>query len=235
MKATFYSIFLTICFCISAQEDFLVTLENDTLYGKVSILDDDYLEGARVKSDDGEKEEFRAYQVLTLFIDGNLHDPVIYDSKRVFGQRIVKGDPLSFYRIRTDGSYYYNQPILVKKSGEHFFVPNLTFKKQIVEFLRDCESVTDKIDNNELAKNDLEEIVNLYNSQCSSSNSKKPKPINKTKKPESSKLSDLASLIRDIQEKKKNGESSPSYMLKALEEYKSQDLGTLIEAFLEDQ
>ncbi|MFB6317084.1 hypothetical protein [Saccharicrinis sp. FJH54] len=56
--------------------------------------------------------------------------------------------------------------ILQKGDGD-LMQPNFyRYKKELKEFLNDCPELCEKIDNKELKKRDLEEIVRFYNENC---------------------------------------------------------------------
>lgn len=69
----------------------------------------------------------------------------------------------------TTGAYTYNAEkyILQKGNGPLFRPKGLSFKKDMVKFLFDCEIVGQKIEGKEFRKGDMELIVQEYNKQCS--------------------------------------------------------------------
>ncbi|MEQ8238466.1 MAG: hypothetical protein RIA69_04595 [Cyclobacteriaceae bacterium] len=63
-------------------------------------------------------------------------------------------------------SYSVERYILQKGDGELKRPKSLTFKKDMVEYFSDCPALVEKIESKDFRKNDLEFIVNYYNSNC---------------------------------------------------------------------
>lgn len=68
----------------------------------------------------------------------------------------------------TTGNYSYGveKYILQRGDGELKRPKGLTFKKDMVEYFSDCPALIEKIESKAFRKNDLEFIVNFYNSNC---------------------------------------------------------------------
>ena len=63
-------------------------------------------------------------------------------------------------------SYSVERYILQKGDGELKRPKSLTFKKDMVEYFSYCPALVEKIESKYFRKNDLEFIVNYYNSNC---------------------------------------------------------------------
>jgi len=81
--------------------------------------------------------------------------------------------------VWTGGSYYSMKDLYVQKEGEiqvtylgsnHFIAKN--FRKASSEYFKDCPILMEKIDNKEYKKRDIRVIVNFYNENCDSTESK---------------------------------------------------------------
>ncbi len=227
MKKLATVLFLGASFWMYGQEDYVILLNGDSISGKVSIDQDQYLEKVVIKNNG--KETFKHFQVREVYKDGEFYDPISYEQKRLFGKRIAKGT-LSLYLIRTGNSYDYNQDILLKGEKEYLMIPNISFRSAVSEFLFECKKLSEDIENKVLTKKDLLEIVQQYN-QCAIDT----KPDGPTPRPTSRlTLQELSILLKDIEKKQTEGKPIPNYLIKALEEYKAENLSELIDDFLND-
>jgi predicted Zn-ribbon and HTH transcriptional regulator len=98
---------------------------------------------------------------LKLEIDGNL---------KLFNYYYTQNSPGMYNSSTgtTTGSYSYGveKYMLQKADGELKRPKGLTFKKDMVEYFSDCPALIEKIESKDFRKNDLEFIVNFYNSNC---------------------------------------------------------------------
>ena len=62
MKCSLTSILILTALFASVQNDYLVTLDGDTLYGRIKLVQKTYYDNVTINNDDI-KETFRAYQV----------------------------------------------------------------------------------------------------------------------------------------------------------------------------
>jgi hypothetical protein len=98
---------------------------------------------------------------LKLEIDGKL---------KLFKYYYTQSSP-GWYNASTGaitGGYSYSveRYILQKGYGELKRPKSLTFRKDMVEYFSDCPSLVKKIESKDFRKNELEFIVNYYNSNC---------------------------------------------------------------------
>jgi cell fate (sporulation/competence/biofilm development) regulator YlbF (YheA/YmcA/DUF963 family) len=77
--------------------------------------------------------------------------------------KTIKSGYLSLYAFQFENQVNYDGLLLLKKDGSRLEVPNLTFKKNMVKFLEDCEDVSARIENGELSKKKIDTIVDEYN------------------------------------------------------------------------
>lgn len=97
---------------------------------------------------------------LKLEIDGKL---------RLFTHYFTNQSP-GMYNSSTGTTtgYTYGAEKWVLQKGNTLFQPrSLSFKKDMSEFLSDCQAIGQKIKDREFKKGDMEQIVKEYNDQCS--------------------------------------------------------------------
>ncbi|MFK7952011.1 MAG: hypothetical protein AB8B73_04135 [Ekhidna sp.] len=197
---------------VFGQSNFVVNTKLDIIYGDISFsnsTDDIY-----IKSDQN-KLTLKPYQIKLIEIDGETYKPITLENRAVIAKEISKGK-LASYKIRAEGSHQFAEEILIKDGGDYFKVPNIAFKKFASEYLSDCDQLSAKIKNGDLKRADLVEIVSEYNSNC-------------FKITLDTELIEFSNLVTDIYSKLKKGEKVPSYLLKALEDYKDSDFKSLIQ------
>jgi len=228
MRSFYIGLFLLIVGKVSAQDDYLVTLKGDTIVGSMEIFSENFYDKV-VVSNDNESEDYKAFQVKSIFKDGDFLEPVAFQNRKVFGKRLVEGS-LSHYLVKSEGSYEYNVDLLAKSTDETLQVSNIGFRKRLMDFVSNCSSLYDQLEEKEIAANDLDQVLSTYNTECGK---KEIKMIVKKKVTPKKNLVQLNTLLNDILQKQKNGEPIPSYMTEALESYKKNNLSDLIESFLQ--
>lgn len=225
MKNIFYFLLILFSSLTYSQTDYLITLKGDTIHGEISISSQKFYDLATVKTESG-KREFKSFLVHAVSRDGLFLDPVSYENKQVFAQRLILG-PVSLYLVKTEGSPDYNQAYLVKSTGKALVVPNISFRKITAEFFEDCDNIASRIESKELGKNEIEQIVTDYNKGCDPSI-----PANGLKLKNSNKLLKLYTIISSIEDKKNHGKPVPKDLINALEDYKTESLNNLIDSYL---
>lgn len=63
-------------------------------------------------------------------------------------------------------AYSVEKYVLQKDNGDLVRPTGLTFKRDMVEYFRDCPALVEKIEHRDFRKSDLEAIVRYYNSNC---------------------------------------------------------------------
>ncbi|MEM0939124.1 MAG: hypothetical protein AAF600_04050 [Bacteroidota bacterium] len=230
MKLNFFILFSIVSISTIAQEDYIVTIRKDTVYGDARIVSVNYPDKVILRKNDG-KKEYQSFQVQTINIDGEFYDPIIYQNKRTIARRVIKGS-LSYYKIRPPDHYEFYKEILLKENLESTEIPNISFRKMISGFLSECIELQKQINDRIFTKNNIREIVHFYNNDCQPD---EPPEQMAQKAETQTDLLDLAVLVTDIYKKKEAGDPIPHYMIKSLERYRAEDLSALIEIFLEDQ
>jgi hypothetical protein len=234
MKTIVTSIALLISLHASA-EDYLVTLKGDTLRGKIKILTFEMID--KVEFREGKKKQvLTAVQVKSVSLGGKIYKPV-RTAETYKMMQLVKDGFLSIFLARRDDSMDYEVPYLVKLDNSAMEVPNIGYKRIMRDFLRDCPIVGQRIDEGELGRKNLEQIVDEYN-LCLEKASLPNEMVSAAKKttveaadPRLISLDELKTVLQklsfsnqkdaiditsDIYEKVRNKQTIPPYLLESL-------------------
>ena len=205
-----------------AQDDFLVTLEKDTIRGKLGFLRKSYYDAVELKNEDG-KRTFKSYQIQSAYSRGETYIPITFKNRRVIGKLIEQGN-LSHYQIMTEETNGFGSGVLIKEDGSFLQISTLGLRKRLIEFINSCPTLVDKIENKEISASNLSEVISFYNGECTSSSTSSEEVIQESN--DANQLKEFAQLIIDIQKKMDAGETVPSYMINAL---KSTDVQSMHE------
>ena len=224
------------CLCLSAySQDYLVTNRGDTLRGKIKIMSYDQLDRVQI-AEQKKKTTLTARQVKAVFTGGETYHPKQGDRAIRF-MKLVKPGYLSLYAFREENQNFYGGRYLVKRDGAATEVPNLAFKKNMAEFLRDCPEIREKIKSGEYGRKDLDQIIDAYNAFIDNntvmrketylSNQKsaqKIEPLERLKKTiqdqkDFDSKKDALDLIDDIIAKLKADQTIPNYLVDGLQKY----------------
>ena len=145
----------------------------------------------------------------------------------------VKQGYLSLYLFQQSGRY--DGMYLVKADGDALELPNLAFKKFMTRYLGECETVAHKIEAGELAKKDINQIVDEFNNCIEKNSAPRARPVKKVQPatpPVSDKWIDLERKVRaadefegkttalemiaDIKKRKADHESVPNFVIDGL-------------------
>jgi hypothetical protein len=99
-----------------------------------------------------------------------LENPRTTDQANILAQQVVDGK-ISIYK------FYYVEPLaqfggtveknLLQKEGEDFYEPRFfLFKKDMADYLCDCPTLIDKIENHQYKRKDMKELITDYNMLC---------------------------------------------------------------------
>ncbi|MEM6643700.1 MAG: hypothetical protein AAF616_12030 [Bacteroidota bacterium] len=222
MKILFFSASFFLVTITWAQEDYLITLKGDTIFGSITLYQNTYFDEALVKNEEG-KERYKSYEILTISRPEEAFDPIAHKGKRVFGKQVIKG-PLSLYLVKGENNQF-SEEVLIREDGESSYVPTIGFKKVIASFLASCPALASKIEEKALSKPDLDKIIAEYN-QCD-----KTATVSDQEQP-NDRIFEFAALLVDLESKIKTGEKIPIYMKSALEEYQGTDLNEMLSELL---
>ena len=236
----------------TSAQDYFVTSKGDTLFGEVKPLLFGPEKKVQVITEDSKKNTFTIFQTRAFNYKGDIYQPVRNEKGYVF-MKLAKPGYLSLYSFQMENQVSYDGLYLLKKDGSGMEIPNLAFKKLMTRFLADCEAVTTRIDNGELNKRSIEQIVDEYNSCIDSRTIDHTKAIaqnevaakktsawedleDKVKnKPDFEGKNDAIEMIGDIINKIKRGEKVPNFLLEGLKNSLSAaDLNTELQSALEE-
>jgi len=231
MKNIIFTLLLVSCANILYSQDYIVTLQYDTLYGEVELLlPSDTYEELSFSNDDG-KRRLKAYQILAASEDSVIYKPVKHAGKYRFMEEVIEGY-LGLYMFRLDGSFDFGAQYLLKKTRDGLEVPNFSFRKLVTDFLSDCESVMKKIEDRTYRKADLNQIVNEYNACINAvetpadketimaeGDASKVELIQAIRTKLGSEINgELKILLNDIESKIKKNQKVPGYLIGALKD-----------------
>tara|TARA_R110000868_G_scaffold25347_1_gene98817 strand:+ start:223 stop:1002 length:780 start_codon:yes stop_codon:yes gene_type:complete len=232
----FLMLFGCVLFTQSQDDDFAVSMQADTIRGKMNIIDNP-LSGHSLMVKAGKKKEiYPSYKIATLYKKGETYHVAKIEGRYQF-IKLIQGGFLSLYRYSPrdqQSAQMFQGSMLITKDGRQKVVPNLGFKKQITEFLEDCKSVSSKIENGELSKKDLTEIIDEYNACVPQNYIAKEGDIVEeiVYIPDTSKIDELISNVKsdsdlssnkelleildDLKKRKANGDEVPGYLANIL-------------------
>jgi hypothetical protein len=235
---------------VSAQTDYAIRLNGDTIKGSLQILDYEQIDRVQIKTGK-EKFSFTALQIRSIRKNGELYRPVKFDNTARFMKVLIDGY-LSLHAFHASNqSSSWDGRYLTKRDGTGMEVPNLGFKKSMGNYLSDCGDIKNRIEKGELGKRDIQKIVELYNG-CMQANTEANFKTAPTATIDSEKVlvlksfitkveaenfitkKDAMDILKDIQSKVSKNETIPNYLFDGLKASLldvpslSKDLDTLI-------
>ena len=157
----FLIIMLLVYKCADAQ-DYVVTSKGDSLIGEVKPLFYGVDKRVQLSQEGKKKVVYPMFQVRSFYFRGEVYQPVKGPEGWTF-MKLQKAGYLSLYTYQLPNQVTFDGSFLVKMDGRGMEVPNISFKKAMQKFLSDCPPVAEKIDNGDLAKKDLNKIIDEYN------------------------------------------------------------------------
>jgi len=212
---------------VGHAQDYVVLNTQDTLQGKVKLMSYDLLDRVQIQGD--RKQTLTAVQVRAVRLDGVTYRPVRQANTVRLMQELQSGY-LSFFAYRVDNSNRFDGRLLQLMNGNQMDLPNIGFKRQLSDFLRECPSVSENIKTGQLGRNDIDSIVRLFN-RCIDSRNLPTQPARAIAAPASAWFSDLSKLqqelseadfpnkkdaedmLADIIKRSSNNETLPNYLL----------------------
>jgi hypothetical protein len=243
-------VLLMIVYQCSKAQDFLVTAKGDTVTGALKPISFGPEKKVQVTSADKKKSLYSIFQIKSYNYKGETYHPVKNDKGYTF-MKLVKPGYLSLYSFQIEGQTTYDGLYLAKRDGSGMEVPNLSFKKMMERFLEDCPVVAAKIDNGELGKREINQIVDEYNGciqnrtvnhgaviATNQLKEKKSEPwevleAKVKEQPDFEGKQDAMEMIGEIRTKIKRGEKVPNFLVEGLKTSLSQtDLSSELETAL---
>lgn len=234
-KLTFIllSLLLSLLFLETVAQDFAVTTKGDTLRGKIKLLQHDVEKRIQVLSGQKQKTTVSIMKVRTVWVKNERFEPIRYNNQYVF-MKLLKEGYLSLYAFQIEKQFSYDGRYLVKKDGKGMEVPNLVFKKNMSTFLQECEAVKNSIESGKLGRNQLNQIIDEFNSCIDKNSSLSYTPpavavdplvvsgwADLQTKVEGSTIdakADALEMISEVQAKLKRGEKLPKFLIEGLRE-----------------
>jgi hypothetical protein len=142
-------------------QDYVITLQGDTLKGKVRILSMEPIDQVQVIVGK-KKTTLPALKAQAVFFDQQWYRPAQYLQTIKF-MKVIKSGFLNLYSFKPPNQNTYGGFLLVKRGGQSTEVPNLGFKKIMSGFLTECPAVSDDIKEEKLKRKDLDKIIDLFN------------------------------------------------------------------------
>jgi hypothetical protein len=146
----------------SYAQDYLVTVKGDTMTGVLKPLMFGPEKKMQVVGADRKKTILSIFQIRSYSMAGEMFQPVKGANGYTF-MKVLKSGYLSLYAFQLENQVTYDGRFLQKRDGSGTEIPNLSFKKTISKFLEDCGGLTKKIEDGDLTRKHIEQIVDEYN------------------------------------------------------------------------
>jgi len=230
-------LFILIClfsyFISVAQPNYVVTTKGDTIQGKVKYFNSVSGQKVHVTTSEGKKNVYSITQTIAFKLDNDIYYPVRITNGYIY-MKMIKQGYLSLLAFQLPNQLLWDGRYLLKKDGKGIEVPNIGFKKILVQFLSECPELTKRIALGEYSKSEVREIVDQYN-DCIVSNTisngevQNPHQLDKlvswdTLGTDVSNLNafdqkaDALEMISEIKSKIKRGEKIPKFLSEGLKD-----------------
>lgn len=220
----------------SYGQDYIVMPKGDTVRGEVRILSYDLMD--RVQLVQGKKKTtFTAIQVRNANLKGELYTPVKFENA-IRMMKVIRSGFLSLYGYKMPNQMTFDGRLLTKPGVTPQEVPNLGFKKYVGAMVEDCPQVADRLKTGDLDRQNIEEIVDLYNAcitqsreqRISAAEATKGNPTtdfveqlkNRVSASDLTTKTEVNDLLNSINDKVRKKEPIPGYMKEGLKSYLSQ-------------
>jgi hypothetical protein len=231
MRKLIFFFLVTAAIDLHAQDDYVLTMKNDTLRGPIRILTYDVMDRIAVGKG-SKKTTLTAVQVRFAIQDSIMYTPVRHLNTIRFMQ-VLRPGYLTLYAYRQEHQNTYDGRLLSKMNGQSLDLPNIGFKKILSDFLSDCQPTAEKVKAGEFERSKVEGIVDDYNECVARQNAatvsvtEMPTPTTdaiaalRTKVEASTVESkqEILDLINDLDGKARKKQPIPSYLTNALKSY----------------
>ncbi|MBX2967024.1 MAG: hypothetical protein KF845_12840 [Cyclobacteriaceae bacterium] len=164
MIQVFLILICVLCYSVaSGQQDYLVLTKGDTLYGKVKHLS--YSAEQSVQLEPAGQKRKTTYTMLSVKafqVDGEMYH-LIRTSNQYTYMKLLSGGYLSLYAFQLDKQTAWNGRYLHKIDGSGMEVPTLGFKRKMTDFMQQCPVLVADIEEGNLGRNNLDTILERYN------------------------------------------------------------------------
>jgi hypothetical protein len=218
--------------CTQAQDIFIST-KGDTVKGEVKQISFGPEKKVQVTTADKNKTTYSIFQTRSFVDKGETYVPVKGPKGYVF-MKLKKPGYLSLLGFQGENQTNYDALYLLKRDGSGLEVPGLTFKKMMTRFLSECPDLVARIDNGDIGRKNLEQIVDEYNACINSKTAEHDKVVARIQE-QSKKISawdileekvknkedfegrqDALEMIADIKGKIQRNEKIPKFLLEGL-------------------
>ncbi len=151
-----------VAYSLSAQTDYAVLAKGDTLYGTVKLLPYGNEQKIQVTGANDKKAVYSKLQVKAFKQDDNVYHTIRTEQGYSI-MKLLKQGYLSLYAFQLENQSTWDGHYLFKRDGSGMEISGLLFKKRMKNFLTECKEVVAKIESGELMRNDLDEIIDQFN------------------------------------------------------------------------
>lgn len=195
----------------AGAQDYILTTRGDSISGEVKPQLYGTEKRVQITTTDKKKTTYSLFEIRAFSHSGEIFHPVRGDKGYVF-MKLIKPGYLSLYAFQPDNEMRYDGLLLKKLDGEQTVVPNLGFKKFVTRFLDDCPEVSDRVQEGDLGKKDLTEIIDNYNA-CIASRTVDHKDVIVRRQEQTTKISAWDSLEENIRTKDFSGKTDALDMI----------------------
>jgi hypothetical protein len=161
-----------------AQDTYVVTNKGDTIFGRIKLIGKPEIVEVKILPDedspDKTKRTYRASGLRSFSAEGIIFESLPKERinpkampERIFVRKRVAGD-LSLYEEDIIAPNYSPFAFYFKRSKDSFVSAVLKDKKKLLDYFKDCKPVVNALNSGAIRSNDLDDLVKLYNKQCSS-------------------------------------------------------------------
>jgi hypothetical protein len=147
-----------------AAQEYVITTKGDSIAGQLKPLLYGTEKKVQVTTADKKKEVYSIFQVRRYRFRDEIYEPVKGPDGFTF-MKLVKAGYLSLYNYQLPSQVTFEGSYLMRRDGKGMDVPNISFKKAMKSYLKDCPTVVDRIESGEYNRKDLNDIIDTYN-QC---------------------------------------------------------------------
>ena len=235
----FFTVLILLLFRSAYTQDFLVTVQGDTIRGEIKPLMYAAEKKVQVTEPGKKKVIYPFFKVKAYSLNGEVFQPAKGPNGYTF-MKIIKSGYLSLLSFQAENQTTYDGLWLLKKDGDGIEVPNLTFEKGMKKFLGDCPALVKKLDNDALNKKDLHQIVDEYNACMTNPAPAEEKPIavkptkslaawdalenNVKSQPDFPEKANALDMIGEIKGKISTDQKVPNFLIEGLKNSLNQDV-----------
>ncbi|MGC1243509.1 MAG: hypothetical protein WA874_18090 [Chryseosolibacter sp.] len=143
-------------------QDYVLTTRGDSLTGEVKPLIYGTEKKVQLQASDKTRRTLSILEVRAFSSNGEIYHPVKNESGYVF-MKLLEPGYLSLYAFQPENTSRFDGLFLQKIDGDNMVLPNLGFKKYMSKFLEDCPAVVQRVQDGELNKKNVKELIIAYN------------------------------------------------------------------------